>query len=114
HGWVGRRSCVRLFVNPNELGKRVALERLLLQEIFPAPDHHSKLRPPIADVIVANHVVSEKAGDARESVTERGTANVTDVHRLGHVRRAEINHDFLRRRRPYDAKPILADNLSSR
>ena len=86
HRRIRHRSCVCFFVGPNELGKRVPLQRLLVQQVFPAPYHHPKLRSPIADVIISNDVVSEKARDPRQHVTERGAANVTDVHRLGHVR----------------------------
>ena len=66
HREVRRRSCVRLFVNPNDLGQRLARERVTIKQIFPTPDHHSELRAPIADMIVANDVVAEKARDPRQ------------------------------------------------
>src|SRR5207237_7740472 len=69
-----------------------------IEQILPTPDHHAKLRSPIADVIVPNNVVTEELRDARESVAQEGAANVTDMHRLGHVRRSKIDDDFFRRR----------------
>src|SRR5205085_10461944 len=66
HREVRRRSCVRLFVNPNDLGQRLARERVTIKQIFPTPDHHSELRAPIADMIIANNVMAEKARDPRQ------------------------------------------------
>ena len=55
-----------------------------------------KLRAPVADVIIGDHVVPQKARYTREAVANDRTANVTDVHLLRHVRRAEIDDDRFR------------------
>ena len=109
HRRIGCRSCVGFFINANDLGQRIALERLSIKQIFPAPDHHSKLRAPIANVIVANHVVTEKGRDSRERVPKCCAANVTYMHRLGHIGRPEIDHDFLWRCRPCDPQSLVGE-----
>src|SRR4029077_3696468 len=73
--------------------------------------HHAKLRSPIADVIVANNIVPEEFRDAREGIAKEGAANVTDMHRLGHVRRPEIDHDFSCRGNLFNPKPFVAKQL---
>ena len=45
-------------------------------------------------MIVANNIVPEEFRDAREGIAQKSAADVTDMHRLGHIRRAEIDHDF--------------------
>ena len=84
---------VGLLVNADQLRNRIALQRRAIEQIFPAVNHHPELRAPIADMIVADDVVAEEGGDARERVAEHGAADVADVHRLGDVGRAEIDHD---------------------
>ena len=64
-----------------------------IEQIFPAVDHHPELRAPVADVIIANDVVPEELRDPRQRIAENGAANVTDMHRLGHIGRTEIDHD---------------------
>ena len=63
--------------------------------MLPAVDDLAELGAPVADVVVGDDVVAEMAGDPRQGVTENGAADVADVHRLGHVRRAEIDDDGL-------------------
>ena len=82
---IACRSLVRLLVNANDLGERIACECLSIQQIFPSPYHHPELRPPVADMIVANNFVTEKACDARQCVPEHYAADMTDVHRLSHI-----------------------------
>src|SRR6266566_22794 len=83
-------------ISANQLGNGIAFQRFQIEQIFPTPDDHAELRPPIADVIVANNVVAEEFRDAREGVAQESAADVTDMHRLGHVGRTEIDHDFFR------------------
>ena len=72
--------------------------------MLPAVNHHPELRAPVADVIVANDVVPKKLRDPGERVAEHHAANMADMHRLGDVRRTEVDHDavalFRQRRRP--------------
>src|SRR5262249_25097489 len=72
------------------------LIRSLLREILPSPDNQSELRSPVANVIIGNHFVPEKFSDARQRVAEHSAADVTDMHRLRHIRRSEINDDASR------------------
>ena len=111
HLGVGGRFFVGLFVNANQLGDRVALQRRAIEQIFPAVNDHAELRAPIADVIVADDFVAEKGGDPRERVAQDGAANVSDVHRLRHVRRTEIDHDALRAAALLDAEAFVAEQI---
>ena len=94
---IGCRSLVCLLVDANNLGEWIALESLSIQQIFPAVNHHAKLRAPVADVIVSDHFMPEKLRDARQRVAKHRAADVTDVHRLGHVGRSKIDYDPPRR-----------------
>src|SRR5205807_9043107 len=85
--------------------------RFQIEQIFPTPDHHAKLRPPIADVIVTNNVVTEELRDARESIAQKGAANVSDMHRLRDIRRPEINHDFSWRGNFFNPESLVAQQL---
>ena len=85
HGRIDCRSLVGLFVNADQLGNRIARKGLSIQQIFPAVNHHPELRPPIADVIVADDFVTEKLRNPREGIAEHSAADVPDVHRLRHV-----------------------------
>ena len=58
---------------------------------FPTEQQHPKLRAPVADVVVGDDAVAEQPQCAREAIAKNGRADVADVHRLGHVRRTEIN-----------------------
>ena len=53
---------------------------------------HAKLRAPVADVIVGNDLVTEKARNAAKRVANDRRADVADMHRLGDIRCGEI-HD---------------------
>jgi hypothetical protein len=79
--------------------------------MFPAVNHHPELRPPIADVVIADDFVAEERGDTGESVPEHRAANVPDMHRLGDVRRAEVDDDAFRGLRFFDAEAFVAEEL---
>jgi hypothetical protein len=66
---------------------------LSIQQILPTPYNHPELRAPVADVIVADHLVPEKLRDARQRVPKHCAADVTDMHRFCNIGRAKINHD---------------------
>ena len=84
------------FVETFEFANRVGGEGGIVPVLFPADDEHSKLRAPIADVIIGDDAVAEEFSDAGESVAENCGADVTNVHRLGNIRRTEINDDGFR------------------
>jgi hypothetical protein len=59
-------------------------------------------------MIVADHFVPEKRCDPGQCIAQNGTADVTDMHRFGHIGRSEINHDALRRFCFHDTESFIA------
>ena len=68
----------------------------MIEDRLPAVQDHAKLRAPVADVVVSDDLVADEARDACQRVANERAANVADMHRLGDVRRGEINDDALR------------------
>ena len=64
-------------------------------------------------MVVADHVVAEKGGDPGERVAQHRAANVSDVHRLRHVWRTKIDHDFLRGVSARDAEALVLEEGGS-
>ena len=54
-------------------------------------DEHAERRPPVADVVLAPHVVAEEAEHAGQRVADERGAQVADVHLLGHVGRRVVD-----------------------
>ena len=75
--------------------------------MFPSVDDHPELGAPVADVIVPGDFVAEKLGDPRQGVAEDGAADVADMHRLGDVRRAEVDYDPARSFGARNAEPVV-------
>ena len=87
------------FVEPLHFADGVAFERGADSDsCFQPTSSIAELRAPVADVIVGDDAVAEQPQRARERVAEDRGANVADVHRLGDVRRTEINDDGFRLR----------------
>src|SRR5690625_6129347 len=55
-------------------------------------DEHAEGGAPVADVVLADHLVTELLQGACEGVTDDGGAQVTDVHLLGDVRCGVVEH----------------------
>ena len=108
---VACRFFIGLLVDANQFRDRIAFERSAVEQIFPAVDHHPELGAPIADVIVANDLVTEKRRDPRERIAQHRAADVAHVHRLRHIGRTEIDHDPLRRRGFFHAEPFVAQQI---
>ena len=70
HRLVALAQVVGRFVNPDQLGDRVARQRVAIEQMFPAVNHHPELRAPVADVVVANDVVPKKTRDPGERVAQ--------------------------------------------
>ena len=83
-------------------GNGIRFNRGQVQVLLPADQQHPELGPPVANVIVRDDVVAEQPQSAREAVAEDRRTNMTDVHRLGDVRRTEVNDDGARRNRLFD------------
>ena len=101
------------------LGQRIALEARPVQQRLPADEQHAELRAPVAEVIVRDDPVAQQPQNARQRVAQDRRADVADVHRLGHVGRAEIHHHRarlvvparrtgVRRARPTSSAPASA------
>lgn len=58
---------------------------------FNGPDEHPELRSPVADVIVLYDLGSGECEQSGDGFSDNGGANVSDVHFLGGVGRAEVN-----------------------
>src|SRR4029077_12436325 len=108
---IAGRQRVRLLVNADDLCQWISLKRALIQQVLPAVNYHAELSTPVADVIVADHLVPEKRRDTRQRVAQDGAPDVADVHRLGHVWRSEINHDAARRFCLRDAESFIAQDV---
>ncbi len=81
-------------VDALHLAERIRGESLGVEFSFPAEKEHAKLSTPVADVIVADDTMTDESRDPGERVAENRRPNVTDVHGLGDVRRAEIDDDL--------------------
>ena len=62
--------------------------------MLPPVNDFSKLGAPIANVVICDNVVSEKAGHAYEAIPENRAANMANVHGFGDIGGAEIHDDF--------------------
>jgi hypothetical protein len=100
HGLVGLRLRVHRLVNADEFLDGIFVERCMIEDRLPAVQDHAELRAPVADVVVGDDLVADEAGDARERVADEGAADVADVHRLGDVRRGEVDDDASSAARP--------------
>src|ERR1035437_930237 len=73
------------------LGERISLQTGRIEQGLPADQQHAELRAPVAQVVVRNDTVAQQPERARQGVAQYGRADMTDVHRLGHIRRTEID-----------------------
>ena len=58
-------------------------------------DQHSKRRPPVADVVLRDHLVAAEAQQPHQAVADDRRAQVAHVHLLGHVGRAVVDDNAL-------------------
>ncbi len=94
-GGIGFGRSVDVAIDPHQFGDGIGCKSLVVEQGFPAVQDHSELRAPVADVVVGDDLEAEKAGDAADGISEDGRADVADVHRLGDVRRGEIDNHTL-------------------
>jgi len=99
HGGIRLAGGVDGLVEPLHLADGIAVQGRAVELLLPSDQQLAELRAPVADVIVRHHTMTEQAQGAGETVTENGRADMADVHRLGHVRRAEIHDHHARLRR---------------
>ena len=108
YGFVGLLDPVDLAVETDQLGDRVAPEGLAVEQMLPPVNHLPELGPPIADMVVGDDLVPQKACDPGEAVAEDRAADMADMHRLRDIRGAEIQHDFPRGLRGSHPQPRIA------
>ena len=58
-------------------------------------DEHAERRPPVADVVLPDHLVAEVLEGPHQRVADDRRAQVSDVHLLGHVGRGVVDRDDL-------------------
>ena len=63
--------------------------------LFQPCNQHTELSAPVADVVCANHFVTEELQSTHCCVTNNGRAQVTDMHLFRHVWRRVVNHNGL-------------------
>ena len=80
-------------IDPPQFAGRIGGKSGLVSESLPAPENHPELRAPVAEVVVGDRVVAAEAEDPGDRVADHRRANMADMHRLGDVRRAEIDDD---------------------
>ena len=73
------------FIESFEFSNRIPLQRSLIQFGLPTEQQHTKLRPPIADVIVRHDTMSQHSKYARQRVTQNGRPDMPHMHRLGDI-----------------------------
>ena len=61
-----------------------------------AVDDHSELRAPVANVVVADDMVSGKSQCLTDRIADHRAAKVPDVHGFCHVRSRKIHNDVSR------------------
>jgi hypothetical protein len=71
-------------------------------------DQHPEGRPPVAEVVLADHAVPQELQDSRERVADDRAPQVPDVHLLGDVRGGVVDHDRLGGGGARDAEPRIA------
>ncbi len=82
---------IDLAVQPRQLADRIAGERFAVEKMLVAVQDHAELRAPIADVVVALHVVAGEAEQPIERRSEHRATEMSHVHGLGDVGGGEID-----------------------
>ena len=58
---AGRDLVLGQAVEPRQLGDRVGIEFGFVAGVLPAPEDHAELRAPVAQVVVADHLVAQRS-----------------------------------------------------
>ena len=61
--------------------------------MLPTVDDLAELGAPVADVVVGDDAMTEATRDPGQGIPEDGAADVADMHRLGDIRRTEVDED---------------------
>ncbi len=96
---IGVAEYAGFLVNAHQLGQRIFAQRLFIEEVFPPVDDLAELRAPVAEMVVGDDLITHEPRHARQAIADDRRAQVADVHRLGDVRAAEVDHHHGRRLR---------------
>ena len=80
----------------------------VLADVEEVLDQHPERTPPVADVVLADHLVAHELQHPDERVADHRGAEVTGVHLLGDIRRRVVDHDPLLLGVRFDAEAIVA------
>ena len=81
-------------VHPLELRDRLRLQGFLVSPLAHPDDQQPKLSAPIAQVIVAHHVVTNERQNPRDRIADDRRTQVPNMHLLGDVRAREVDDDL--------------------
>ena len=70
--------------------------RVFLLLFFQVSNQHAELGTPVANVVCADYLVTEKLKRAHRGITNDGGTQVTNVHLFRHVRGRVVDHNGLR------------------
>jgi hypothetical protein len=102
---------VTLDIDPLEFFQRVLLKGLRVSETAVPDKENAELRPPVPDMVVRDDFKPEKPVDPVQRKTQNGRSDVADMHRFGHVRAGEVDHDGLSPSRPLHTDPLVLKDL---
>ena len=79
-------------IQPGEFLDGIFFVCFRVEKMFVSVKDHAELRAPIADVIVAYHLVAQETQRAAQGVADDRRADVAHVHGLGHVGGGKVDH----------------------
>lgn len=82
----------------------------MIGELAVAENDETELGSPVAQMIVGDDVVAERAVESVDGVADDGRANVTDMHRLGDVRAGVVDDDGLLFSKVRKSKIVAGDH----
>ncbi len=111
HQVIRFRFVLNFPINRFEMTKRIEPEFLCIALALVAEQDHAEAGAPIAEMIVGNDLVSQKAIEPRQRIAEDRAPQMTHVHLLRDVGTAVIDDNGLRSRRDRNSKPVIARTL---
>ncbi len=101
-------------VQAGQLADRVAIVGVPVEVVLPAPEDLAELEAPVAEVVVADDLVAERSENPGQALADDRRADVADVHRLGDVRRREVDDDGVGRFGRFHAQAIVTQQVAQR
>ena len=94
-GFVFVVMLFRFAVEPFQVRQR-HFARVFLLLFFQVSNQHAELGTPVANVVCADYLVTEKLKRAHRGITNDGGTQVANVHLFRHVRGRVVDHHRLR------------------